>query len=388
MALEPAKHTTVILDTDGGSKFRSSNVDNAFTGLASKALSMIGSSGSITLTDDDPMPELKSTRKVVDVVNDFSWYAGPKMTSQALDKVPCALIQEREQLLSSLVSGAMYYLDAAGRGLGGSSYHKDTISSLVGSINDAIGNLNGGPRKSDLALLEQNNLNSLKGIYFTRETGFNYRLPMYDNIEPQAKALWDTGNTDSGTLTTKVVKAGQTIFRNVAEIVNLGQPGVYIEEPKYFQGAEHGESRTIKFPLSNTIKRGAVSPIQQNYELMWLLAFQNKPYRTSFSRSPPPKIYSIVVPGQFSFPYAYISNMSVNFLGTTRNTTVWTPAGNPSKSGGNVIGSKQIKTPVPDAYEVSLTFTSLIGSYGNNMLGDMWNTDISNGVVTHGRKAK
>ena len=168
----------------------------------------------------------------------------------------------------------------------------------------------------------------------------------------------------------------------LAYAVNIAQPGVFIEKPKYFQGAEEGASHTVKFPLSNTVRRGEVSPIQQNYELLWLLTFQNKPYKTSFGRTPPPKLYEVACPGQFSLPYAYISEMSVNFIGTTRNVKVSVPSGN----GEGIIGSKTVNTPVPEAYEVSITFQSLIGDYGNTMLSDAYSTTIDGSKVIIGTK--
>ena len=132
----------------------------------------------------------------------------------------------------------------------------------------------------------------------------------------------------------------------------------------------------IKFPLINTIQRQSTSSIQANYELLWLLMFQNKPYKTSFARTPPPKIYTISVPGQFSFPYAYISKLEINFLGTIRRTDVVVPV--ISKSEPDKIKTTTIKAPIPDAYEVTIEFTSLIGDYGNTMISDGLNSRITN----------
>ena len=120
---------------------------------------------------------------------------------------------------------------------------------------------------------------------------------------------------------------------------------------------------------------------QQNYELLWLLAFQNKPYKTSFTRTPPPKLYSVNVPGQFSMPYAFISGMDVSFEGTVRKTSVTVPSGN----GEGTIGSKVIQTPVPEAYKVTLEFTSLIGEYGNTMISDAFSSSINGNRVTIGK---
>ena len=141
-----------------------------------------------------------------------------------------------------------------------------------------------------------------------------------------------------------------------AGALNIFQPGTFIEKPRYFQYPTEGESITVTFPLLNTYNPyNNALPYQQNYELLWILAYQNKPYRTSFSRIIPPKIYTLTIPGVKYMPYCYISNMSIDFQGTVRNLDVTLPTGH------------AIKTPVPEAYNVSITFTSLLADIGNMM---------------------
>lgn len=381
--------STVLVNTNGLSKFQD-GTQLADLGQKDNALKQLG----ISLTDTDNKPILVPNRQVIDVVNDFSWYAGPKSTEAALNKVPCIFLEEREQLLSSLISGGLYYLNASARAVN-SLAQSSFVTSLLGKaqeggvVQKAIGSvqagteaafkgLNGlaGGTASDKFLLSQNNLKSLEGIYFTKPTGFNYRLPMYSSPTTNT-GDWGTGG--DGALKA-AVNVGQSVVKNISQAVNFAQPGTYIEEPKYFQDVQ-GRSETVSFPLANTIRRGTVSPVQQNYELLWLLAFQNMPYKTSFGRTPPPKIYSVNVPGQFSMPYAFISSMSVEFNGTVRKTSVTVPSGN----GEGNIGSKVIQTPVPEAYQVTLEFTSLIGDYGNSMISDAFSSSIDGNIVRIGR---
>lgn len=343
----------------------------------------------ITLPNEDVKPVLKSTG-IIDVVNSFSWYAGPKASPAALDKIPCAFLIEREQKLSSLISGAIYYLNASAKGIDAAlktAQQAPMLKSLLSNLNvgsDSFANkmktLAGnvaGDVALDAQLLTSHNLKSLQGIYLTKETGFQYRLPFY-NSSHSFQQGW--GDRQKDNLLTGIVDAGTEIVENVSGYVNIAQPGVYIEKPKYFNTAETGESREITFPLINTINRHGRSAVQANYELLWLLTFQNRPYKTSFSRTPPPKLYTISVPGQFSFPYAYISNMQVEFLGTTRRSNVTIP----TLGVDNKVGSKSIRVPVPEAYNVSITFTSLIGEYGNTMMSDAVNPSIQNGKITFG----
>ena len=62
------------------------------------------------------------------------------------------------------------------------------------------------------------------------------------------------------------------------------------------------------------------------------------------------------------FPYAYISKMDVNFLGTRRNLPVRIPA---DASNG---GATEVSASIPDAYEVTITFTSMLADTGNLMI--------------------
>jgi hypothetical protein len=388
--------STILVDTTGGSKFlTSTDLVDANTPLGATIKSNKFLSSNVALTNTDKMPQLVPVRQVIDVVNDFSWYAGPKATTEALAKVPCAFLVEREQLLSSLVSGALYYLNASSKTFDAFA-QSAAVTSLLGKLapsargianeaRDFAGTLNSGLQGiaggtgSDKELLKNHNLKSLEGIYFTKETGFNYRLPIFGSPTTPTGS-WDGGSNGTGGVTLQgLVSKAQGVVDTISNAVNFAQPGTYIEKPQYFRGAS-GRTESITFPLVNTVRRGTHSPVQQNYEFLWLLAFANKPYKTSFSRTPPPKIYSVNVPGQFSMPYAFISGMDVSFMGTTRNAKVFVPAG----SGEGNINSKQITTPVPEAYQVTLTFTSLIGDYGNTMLSDAFTTSITNNKVTIG----
>jgi hypothetical protein len=393
--------STVLINTNGKSTFQEGSSIANF-GVDNEAIKRLG----LELTDIDSKPILVPTRKVIDVVNDFSWYAGPKATPAALDRVPCCFLTEREQLLSSLISGSIYYLNAGGQ-FGKNTINSKFVQGLLGKATAAIDNKDSAAvslgkavqttiraavdslqaiagSEEDKGLLKQHNLKSLDGIYYTKPTDFNYRLPLFESPgSPLSEGYNENASGQIGELASKVIDKITDISEILGKGVNFAQPGVYIEKPQYFQGAGY-RTETIKFPLSNTIRRGTVSPIQQNYELLWLLAFQNRPYKTTFARTPPPKIYTVNVPGQFSMPYAYISDMSVAFKGTVRQTTVSVPSGN----GSGPITSKRVKTNVPEAYEVSLSFTSLLGEYGNTMISEAATVGIDGNRVSVGNAPK
>lgn len=343
----------------------------------------VGESKDGILKNIDP-EFIPRSKGIIDVVNNFSWYTGPKSNINALNKVPRALITERRQVLNSLISGALYYLNVIGRttagvagGVGEGVAGEQNINKLksylrklnesnpvVKSVTDSVQKF---INKDDRSLLESNNLLSLLGIYYTEKTGFEYVFPYYGNM-PEITNSWGSGGEGA---IAGLVNSGMEAIDEISKITNITQPGVYIQKPKYFNFAEEGKSITVSFPLFNTIKRGTQSPYQQNYELLWLLAFQNRPYKTSFARTPPPKIYTVQIPGVYSTPYSYISSLSIDFRGTVRRLSVNVP---------HVKGkSKSVKSttvPIPEAYVVNITFTSLLNDFANQMVGNAFTSSI------------
>jgi hypothetical protein len=331
-------------------------------------------SGLNTITDDgksgmleetDTLIEPISRNRIVDVIN-MPWYAGKRVDRQSkrLNKIPRGFIIERKQILNSLLSGALYYLGTVLKTTqkGVKVATPTSVKSMLNKITKVMPkSATAGFTKakgqfqktleSDTRLLERNNLTSLLGIYLTQETGFKYVLP-YLNSSLDVNTNWaDEGD---GALA-GIVNKGMSIVDEISKVVNISQPGVYIQKPKYFSFDNQGKSVTFNFPLFNTIKAGTFD-YKSNYEFLWLLAYQNKPYKTSFARTKPGKIYTVEIPGVVSMPYAYISEMSVDFRGTVRQLPVDCPT--------------EYDAPIPEAYLVSITFTSLLTDYANTMAPD------------------
>ena len=356
-----------------------------------------------TVQNTDPHVKLspKSEGKIIDVINDFSWTASPKLQSST--KVPVMYLQEREQVQNSLISSAIYYLNAASQfdigdrdGDTAAGFNEGVVSFLtkadelistgiIGSLvpdfasnflkraRDYIATLSVG---NDTALL-QDRLKSYIGIYLTKPTGFNYVFPFYNQTPLGITSSW---SSESQLLTNPIggaVNAAQGAMERTAYMLNIMQPGTFIEKPKFYQYETAGDTVTVSFPLFNTIKRSDKIPYQQNYELLWILAFQNKPYRTSFSRISPPKLYTLTVPGQKYMPYCYISDMKIDFGGTRRNLPVSIPAP------GSDANFNTVQISIPDVYMVSITFTSLLADVANRMVDSGFSSKkISVGTVS------
>jgi len=334
----------------------------------------VGERGIGSFTNIDPEVKLKPRVNSIDIVSDFVWSASP-INKGVVSTIPKVFLTEREILMNSVAAGALYYLTGSAGGAGQAVEITEQLETFLseqvtGKTNDKkptdlVRKLRNKFKDlavpgSDKGLLDRRSyLNSYLGIYHTKETGFNYTLPYFGD------GLFDTKNQFSSNVQTQsiVSRYADLAIKGIDGIsagFNITQPGTYIERPKHFHFPTDGKSVTVTFPLINTIQKNEKLPYQQNYELLWILTYQNKPYRTSFSRILPPKIYTLTIPGQEFFPYCYISNMKVDFVGNRRNLKVSVPQG-----GGRSV---DVETPIPEAYNVSITFKSLIGDVGNNMI--------------------
>ena len=326
----------------------------------------------------------KTSKGIIDIRSDFVWTMNP--TDAITKTIPSVFLTERTQEQNSLVSSILYYLNAidpignlsiAGTSIANSvnalatktlgSEKLDQITKFLGDKGtDFKVCLNNLKQKitanigsdEDRALLNTDFLKSYIGIYFTKKTGFNYILPYYNDQSFGSSNTWNETQQNLPFLQPRI-KAGMEAVERIAATMNFTQPGTYIEKPKYFNYPGEGETFNVTFNLYNTYnlnKGTSFTPYQQNYELLWMLAYQNKPYRTSFSRILPPKLYTLNVPGLKYFPYCFISTMNVDFIGTRRNLDVTLPTGS------------TISTPIPDAYKVTITFKSLLADVGNLMV--------------------
>ena len=78
--------STVLINTNGGSFF-SEGSDIISTGTDyGQGFSDLTKKFQLSFTDADNKPVLAPNRQVIDVVNDFSWYAGPKASDTAINK--------------------------------------------------------------------------------------------------------------------------------------------------------------------------------------------------------------------------------------------------------------------------------------------------------------
>ena len=99
-----------------------------------------------------------------------------------------------------------------------------------------------------------------------------------------------------------------------------------------------------------------------------MFTFQNLKNRTSFVTYIPPKIYSLdgLAFGGIYWPAAYVSNLDIESIGTTRYLY---DSGYNSQTGGKGL-------LVPEAYKISITFKQLVADSSNIFSGTMGGTKV------------
>lgn len=111
--------------------------------------------------------------------------------------------------------------------------------------------------------------------------------------------------------------------------------GSYIEVPKLYQFANTDAPVDVSFVLSNTVERG---DHEKNAKFIEDFIRANRPKRTSSISMTFPQVFKVKIPGVRYIEWAFLSNLSVTFLGTRR-----------------LIDGKVY----PEGYQIDMSFTSL-----------------------------
>jgi hypothetical protein len=225
------------------------------------------------------------------------------------------------------------------------------------------------------------------GLYQGALTGNKYYLP-YLNPQNMTSNLGGWKGIDGSDIASSIAKIAGTrlgglglglgnLFKgsveefqklgldltSIGEVGNVtsslaGVPGISKETIKVFTPNETGDVITSTFYLFNTER---VEQMQNNWDFLFTLTYQNLPNRKSLSRMDPPCIYTVTVPGFKRFPVAVISNLKVENLGTTRLVDITTGE---MVSFAEASNNSNIKI-IPEAYRVTVTIQSLLTNTRN-----------------------
>lgn len=331
-----------------------------------------------------------SSDGIVDVIGTMQ-FVGNDISDVLKDRIPFCILKEYELLSNSTVSQLLYYvrslgitdqqLQETGGNVGkivqkikdkattikgdGNNIIKDFVSEIATGIANQIGNMGDALKESeklDGVLLPYN------GLYARKSTGFQYVFPYFEDLKKSVNTNFVESETGllKNNVFSNVVESSKGLYEKIASNLLTATPGAYIEQPKFYSPSD-GESYKLNFNLINTVD---VQKIQRHLDFLFLLAFQNLPFRKNIAEVLPPKIYSFTLPGELFIPFAYISNLTVNFVGNRRSMYMRLPYIN-----------KTDKCIVPEAYSVSLEVRSLTYTSANFMIADQINKIIVPEIV-------
>jgi hypothetical protein len=214
-------------------------------------------------------------------------------------------------------------------------------------------------------------------LYETSPTGWKYKFPFFDDKYRSLNNSWGAANRQG-----PLAAMGDLILptaQNVANTLNVFEPGVYIEEPSSFAFTGRERSVTLSFPLINT---RTYDEVMRNWQLIFLLTYQNLPNRVSRSIILPPVIYESLVPGVWYSKYSYISNLSIDFIGARRKMDLRLPTITKNVLKDFLIGQTDISTIIPDAYNVTMQIQELFPESQNHMYTALKKRYLNNKIRT------
>lgn len=246
----------------------------------------------------------------VDVINDYPWTLTDK---DGREETPSAVLTEFRLLRSALENSARYYFTGLGQ-------------QVVASENVYL------PRMRGYA-----------GLFdFENPTGFWYRLPYFSEVSNEVSSTWAALD-----ILEKISKVSSTVsggIQKAVDAVMLGYEANYprvgiMDRPKLWESSTP-RSINIKFPLFNTV---SVEDIQSNWDLCYLLLYQNMFNKRDFITAIPPVFYTVYIPGQFFSIAMYVSDLKISNRGNIRKFNI-------QGKGKNI----------PDVFEVDMTLTDMI----------------------------
>lgn len=332
----------------------------------------------------------KGNNTIINICDSFDWTATPIQNSEFDRKlITRGEIKEYRMADDSVIKAILYNTEAITSGALNVAQNvagivtrlsQNYIGDNAGSIANSLGTaaVNGLESTQNLlksvgaAILKEYNPQSnavadskeqwmipYNGLYALEATDFRYILPYLENRAKNFTAAVQDINFPP-------LQFQRGLIDTVSMINTVIAPGQYVEKPYIYDPQSSSKpSVTFRFPLINTNSfEGAV----KNYQFLWLLVYQNMPYRVSKSLLELPKLYEVNVPGVEYMRYSYVTSLEINFIGNRRHVDIPMP--------GSSIGlPSTVNCILPDAYEVAVTFQSLTTRSSNMMLQMLKNSN-------------
>lgn len=331
--------------------------------------------------------ELTPNTSEIDVVKDFPWTLTPT-TSPARKEAPYIFLREFLQLETQLNQSLIPYgksiagnffptSNLPGDSLGTGEATQDEQNSFLDTLRGAAESLEGffntarafsTPLVGDIDAL-------YKGLFdHITPTNFQYKLPFFTPEYFDVKNNWEGTDildtlisiqTQIGGLArtaleakfegSKIGKFLQNLPANLKkfEIYNLqaSSPAVGLMDPPYVWKGATNRTYTFEFPLYNISPIGQTDTIDliiKNWELCYILTYQNLVNKRNFYTAIPPVFYEVNIPGVHYCKASYISDLTIRNIGNIRLLEL------------PINGNNRCEVNVPDAYFIQITLTDLL----------------------------
>ena len=312
---------------------------------------------------------------LVNVLDKYRWTISPQ---ESRIDAPYIYMIEKKVTQNTIIQQAIYNLKAVyesgqvsaetvSRALQNITDLEDD-SAITESYKESVGTSKGDIKSKNTNSQEKDTLyNPYKGLYALEDTGWQYVFPYFTQTNRDISQSWGEAGKDSflANRIGDIIGAGEEVVENInlgaAVASTLSQGNVsapiitYIEKPKQYSYGGNTPQYTFTFHLFNTYK---YEDIVKNWELCFLLIYQNLPNRRTKAIIDPPALYEVIIPGVKNSPLSYISGLRIDFVGSTRLMDL-------------EVGSdgKKIKTIVPDAYKITINITDLFPESKNFLEG-------------------
>ena len=222
-------------------------------------------------------------------------------------------------------------------------------------------------------------MKAYEDIYGVLKSNFRYRIPFFtkDWKSITTKFADDNGDSKDGNLISRAVgkiDEGYDFVKNIGDRLTTGFAMDFAKSYNY--GSENPETK-INFILDNTYDsftdKEGVPSYQKNWELIFLLLYQNLPNKRNRLFFDPPVIYRADVPGVFHYLYSYMSKLEVTALGNTQPRKISLNIKDNKESTDN---KQSTETLIPEAFNVSITLKSLLPETKNLFLNS-YNTSVT-----------
>ena len=328
-------------------------------------------------------------KEAIDIIKDYDWTHSTNKILKT-DEVPYIYIKEFKVVgnsyISSLMTSALLFPDLADSNVGAgapfetfwgkikgsfkdnkfaefiSSNASDVTQKLSEKVKPYTNYMADQVKSIDQTAETWNNPDLQKKyayLYIRKPTGTSYYFPYFENDYVNIKNAFGD-SYDSKNPFVKVLENVSKLAADSAEYANMAaatEPGTYIQRPQFYQFKNDGSSVRTSFYLFNTLSENSYA---KNMKFINRLVIQNTPHRHNRILVDPPCLYELTIPGRGFYPYVHISNLNVEFVGTRRMIT--------SERGNRVI--------VPDAFKVTIEFTSLTMDVNNFIIPEMGDAGI------------